>query len=395
MEHKKIAVYYAKCASYDPAELRTALKKVIAPQIEEFGGVSGKKILLKPNWLAYRKANDIAAVHPAVSVEAAKLFLDAGAKKVSLMENPAVQTAPSIAKSMGMADEFERLGVEVHNFTDYARIPVVEGVRFQHIDAAREYMEFDAMVNIAKAKTHAMMTLTLCVKNLFGLVKGSERMGWHLAVGKDFPMFADMLLDMYLVMRPQFNILDAVTCMEGNGPGSGDPTERNFVAGSSDALALDASVSPLFGEDNLLLVRRAVERQILPQFEEMGEIPEKKPFVLPDPPGIFAKWGCPLPPFMENILRKVVISKPILKKDLCIGCRLCEKMCPPQSLKMVKGYPVFDLKNCIRCYCCQEHCPKGAIHSKKTFPMKVADTVENGIRALFGTGKKDKSGTKK
>lgn len=379
---------FARCAGYEPAPLREAIEKALAVQMEDNGPVSGKSLMLKPNWLAWRRAGDIACVHPAVVVELCKVLKDAGAARLAIMENPAVQSAPSIAKAMGIDAELERLGVDVRNFSEYRRIEAEEGVKFKNIEVATGHLGFDAVVNIAKAKTHAMMTLTLCVKNLFGMVKGSERMGWHLAVGKDFGAFADMLLDIYLNVKPKFNLLDAVVCMEGNGPGSGDPAFRGFIAGCSDALALDAAVAPLLGVDDLLLLRKALERGVMPQVECCGELPERNPLKLPPPPGLLAEWGMPLPPVLKNVMRDFVVSRPVLDASLCVGCGLCAKMCPPQSLKMKDAKPVFDLPNCIRCYCCQEHCPKGAISSKKTMAMKVAESFEDSVRALFGKGRR-------
>jgi uncharacterized protein (DUF362 family) len=63
------------------------------------------------------------------------------------------------------------------------------------MEAAQEFRDYDLIIDFAKAKTHAMMTLTLGVKNLFGLIRGSERLAWHLAAGQKFDDFADMLLD--------------------------------------------------------------------------------------------------------------------------------------------------------------------------------------------------------
>ena len=379
-------VAYSRCASYlDRRILRESIQQVLAVQIADFpGGVSGKKIMLKPNLLAWRRTDDVACVHPAFLVESARAFLDAGASLVAILENPAVQTAPAIVRSMGIADELAAMNVKVANFERFGKVASPENVRFRNLEIAQEYQDFDAVCNIAKAKTHGMMTLTLCVKNLFGMVKGSERMGWHLAVGRDFPMFADMLLDIYLTVRPRFNLLDAVVCMEGNGPGSGTPAVRGFIAGASDALAVDASVAPLFGVDDLLLVKSALRRKLLMPFMNTGDAPERNPLLLPDPPGMLTEWGVPLPPYLKGWLRNYVISKPILDPSKCIGCGLCGKMCPPQSLKLKNGKPVFDLPNCIRCYCCQEHCPKGAIMPKKTLPMRGMELFEDGIRFLFG-----------
>lgn len=377
-------VYYANCPDYTPEHLQSALDGILPGQIDAFGGVSHKRIMLKPNLLAWRRADDIACVHPKLIVETARFFLDAGAKEVALLENPAVQTAPAIIRAMGIDEELKKLGVHVANFSDYKRLPLPPEVKFHNIELAAEFLEYDAVADIAKAKTHAMMILTLCVKNLFGLVKGCDRMGWHLAVGRDFAKFADMLLDIHLSVRPRFNILDAVTCMEGNGPGSGTPVHRGFLAGASDSLALDASAAAIFGVPNLLLLRNAEERKLDFSYENRGDVPPVNPLKRPDPPGILTEWGVFLPPFLKGFLRDFAVSKPQLDPARCIGCGLCAKMCPPQSLKLKDGKPVFDLPNCIRCYCCQEHCPKGAITPHKTLAMRAAARVEDGIRALFG-----------
>jgi len=379
----KSDVCYAQVPDYRAPALRSALETVLAEQIASFGGVSGKKIMLKPNLLLWRRADDIACVHPSVIVETAGIFLDAGAAEVAVLENPGVQTAPAILHSMGIFDELKKRNVKIANFADYRKMSMPENVRFHNLELAAEFLEFDAVVDIAKAKTHAMMTLTLCVKNLFGLVKGSERMGWHLAVGKDFSQFADMLLDIWLTVRPRFNILDAVTCMEGNGPGSGTAVQRGFLAGSSDSLALDASSAAVLGVPDLLLLRNAKQRGLLPEFTNSGEVPPVNPLKLPDPPGILVEWGVFLPPFLKPFLRNFVISKPLLDKNLCVGCGLCVKVCPPQSLKLKNGKPVFNLPECIRCYCCQEHCPKGAIRPYKTFSMRIAGGIENAVRGMF------------
>ena len=99
---------------------------------------------------------------------------------------------------------------------------------------------------------------------------------------------------------------------------------------------------------------------------------------------MLTEWGVPLPPFLKDRLRNWIISKPLLDPEKCVGCGLCVKMCPPQSLKLKDGRPVFDLPNCIRCYCCQEHCPKGAIVPKKTLPMRGLERFESCVRFLFG-----------
>ncbi|MBQ4335972.1 MAG: DUF362 domain-containing protein [Lentisphaeria bacterium] len=377
-----IQTAYARSSDYGK-DLRPALEKIFAPQLAAYGDLHGKSILLKPNLLSYKGGKDIISVHPAFLLETAKMFLDHGAKKVTVMENPAVQSAPAILRAMGILEELEKMGVSCANFADYQPVTPPEGSRFRSLELAAEYRRFDAVADLAKAKTHAMMTLTLCVKNLFGLVSGKSRLGWHLAAGQDFERFADLLLDIYQTVKPQFNFLDAVTGMEGNGPGSGTPVELGFVAGSSDALALDAAVAPRLGVPDLLTVRRGKMRGLLQDFQETGEVPELHAITLPDPPGIISSWGLPLPPGMRQAMKQLLLSRPVLDPEKCISCGLCARMCPPQSLKLHEKYPVFDLSNCIRCYCCQEHCPKGAITPVQPWTMKAAGKMDAILHRIF------------
>ena len=194
--NKKIRLAFAPCSDYTPRALRPALEHVLQPQIEAAGGVSGKTVMLKPNLLGWRRDNDPQAVNPQFIVETAKAFLDAGASRVAILENPAVQTVPQILKAMGISDELKSLGVASANFTNYRKQPPLDAVCFHNLEIADEYHEYDFVADLAKAKTHGMMTLTFCVKNLFGLVNGGDRLAWHLAVGRDYEKYADTLLDL-------------------------------------------------------------------------------------------------------------------------------------------------------------------------------------------------------
>ena len=93
-----------------------------------------------------------------------------------------------------------------------------------------------------------------------------------------------MLLDIYLLVKPHISLVDAVIAMEGNGPGSGTPVKLDFIACSTDAVALDASVAAKLGVNDLLTVQRAAERGVLGNFTECGDVPEVTAITLPDPP---------------------------------------------------------------------------------------------------------------
>ncbi len=64
-------------------------------------------------------------------------------------------------------------------------------------------------------------------------------------------------------------------------------------------------------------------------------------------------------------------GKMALKRELCIGCTICEKDCPSSAITIAvdqKGKrPVFYLDKCMFCGQCQESCPTKAISFTKEF----------------------------
>ena len=375
-----VNVHYCSVDNYDPEQLLTALKKCLLPVIAECGGVGGKKVMIKPNLLEYRKENDPASVHPALLLTLCRFLRQEGAKEIAVIENPAVRTAEMIIKTMNVADELAALDVSVKNCARYEKSSMPANCRFHQLEIATEYRDYDLIIDFAKAKTHAMMVLTLGVKNLFGLIRGSERLSWHLAVGRNFAEFADMLLDLYLLVAPQITLLDAITGMEGNGPGSGDPVQLGFLAASSDALALDASVAKQLGVSETPILKQAAARDLLPEYMECGEVPDITLIKLPEPPEKKLEWGVYFPVKLREWLRKKMLSRPAVDKNRCIGCGLCVQKCPPRSLVLKNGRPVFRYRECIRCYCCQEYCPEGAITTGDTWLMHAVSLLEKLLR---------------
>ena len=376
-------VFYAHTANYSASDLDAALASALLPCIDSCGGVLGKRVMIKPNFLEWKGHDKPVCVAPELLLAVCRLLKNSGAVKIAVIENPAVKSAPVIVENMGIAAELSALGVYVANCENYQFVDMPQNCAFRRMELAQEYLEYDLVIDFAKAKTHAMMTLTLAVKNLFGLVRGSERLGWHLAVGRDYAKFTDMLLDIYALVKPQISIVDAVIAMEGNGPGSGTPVGLDFIACSCDALALDASVAQKLGVDDLLLITQAQQRGMDISFTDRGDIPEIRSIVLPDPPQMGLEWGVYFPPKLREMLRRYMVARPEVAHARCIGCGMCVKMCPPQSLKLVNGKPVFKLNDCIRCFCCQEHCPVGAIISRKTRLMRWADKFEKFIRKII------------
>ena len=60
----------------------------------------------------------------------------------------------------------------------------------------------------------------------------------------------------------------------------------------------------------------------------------------------------------------LIHSKKFYVKDSCIGCGLCEKLCPLGAISMENRKPIWN-GSCTHCMACICHCPKEAIEYGK------------------------------
>ncbi len=340
--------------------------------LEPLGGMSafvsqGQRVLLKPNLLSAKPPEAAVTTHPEIIRAIAMEVLDAGARPY-LGDSPAVGSLASILKKSGIGQVVDELGIEVVPFKTPKPFSLPEGGVYRSLDLAAEAMEYDAIINLPKFKTHGQLVLTLAVKNLFGTVVGAAKISWHLKAGKDLRM-ADLLLDINRVVIPVLNVLDGVVAMEGNGPGgAGDPRQMGLLAASPSALAMDQVAASLVGvdSDRYPLLHRARERGMegseTHQVSILGLSRDEaavKEFVLP---AGTTRVDFALPDFVSGPLKRSLTTYPVLDPEICTTCELCARVCPVNAIRLYEnGGGDVDRDLCISCFCCQEMCPDGAI----------------------------------
>jgi ferredoxin len=260
----------------------------------------------------------------------------------------------------------EETGAGFVPFTE--ALPVAGSGTFRQFELARPYLEADRLINLPKLKTHEMMTLTCCVKNLFGAVVGTQKAAWHLKAGADKELFAAMLLELYLLREPDLNIVDAIVAMEGNGPAGGDPRQVGLLLAGRNAVAVDLIAAEIAGiPRKLLYLENAARKRGLP-----GARREEIETCGPPTQGLCAPFRLPhlsdvqfgLPGFLKNRLRNQLSSRPEVVAGKCELCGVCQRSCPPEAIRIEGGKLQFDYGRCIRCFCCRELCPHGALKLK-------------------------------
>ncbi len=263
----------------------------------------------------------------------------------------------------------KRMGIAAVPFVEKLPVEFPTGRLFRRIDLAREVFEFDAVINLAKLKTHTQMVLTLAMKNLFGTVIGTDKASWHLKAGKDVDCFATVLIQIYEKIRPVLSIVDGVLAMEGNGPNSGNARSLGILGASTDAVALDAVICRLVGFKVSALRTSVIGENLGAGVSDSERIrtvgDDLEGFPLKDfkaPKSVTMAWNLsywnPVRRFMENH----VITKPAIDPGSCQVCGICVSHCPPQAISRIDGGMVIDRRKCISCFCCHELCEHQAVN---------------------------------
>jgi ferredoxin len=228
-------------------------------------------------------------------------------------------------------------------------------------------------------KTHQLERITGGVKNMFGCVYGMNKGASH-AKYPDAESFAQMLIDLNLLLKARLHIMDGVVAMEGNGPGSGTPVKMNVMLFSEDPVALDATFCRLVDLDPSTIptvfygaifgLGRWKEGDIeIVGVDNLADYSNPR-FDVPREKTSGGKWS-----YLNKL--KVLARKPVILKEKCVRCGACVAACPLEDKAvyfpggevsrpgMKREAPVYDYRKCIRCYCCQEMCPEKAIIVKR------------------------------
>jgi uncharacterized protein (DUF362 family)/Pyruvate/2-oxoacid:ferredoxin oxidoreductase delta subunit len=369
----KSTVSIVKCQNYDEDKVLDGLRTAIGllGGIEQFVQ-KGNRVLLKPNLLFGKAAEKAVTTHPSIVKGMIKIVREGGGI-------PFIGDSPSVG---GLVRTAEKAGIK--GVADEMNCPLLEfdrpvlsakgvGKHFKQLEIDQAILEVDVIINLPKWKTHGNTLLTLGVKNLFGCIPGPRKALWHLRAGENRRLFAQVLVDLYQVVKPSLTVLDGIVGMEGNGPNSGHPIPLGLILASNEALSIDQVVCDLLGiSRKALLTNRVAFEQGIGRdgIEVLGErVEDVRIPHFQFPPLSGADWN--LPGFIRRALKNALSTKPVIEEERCVLCNRCVEICPPQALtKKANGF-TFDYGKCIRCFCCQEVCSEGAITIKPGWALKM------------------------
>jgi uncharacterized protein (DUF362 family)/Pyruvate/2-oxoacid:ferredoxin oxidoreductase delta subunit len=353
-------------AEYDYGALMPTVSRML-DRIDRLRIEPGMRVLIKPNFLTPARPEWALTTHPLVVRAAAEYVLHKGAVPL-VADSPGLGSFERLLREGGYAQALNGLDVELRPFEETVQVDI--GEPFGRIAIARKALEADAVISLPKLKTHAMMLLTLGVKNLFGCVVGLAKVQWHMRSGVNRDLFARLLVQIHRAINPAATLIDGILGMEGQGPGrSGTPRRLGVLVAGASAPAVDMAVCRLLQvpADRLPTHRAAADLGLAPReididgdFKPVGDF--KLPVLGP------LTFG---PRRFEPLIRRHFVQRPVVDPGKCRMCGECWRHCPARAIAHHAGAIDFDYDRCIRCYCCVEMCPHGALAAVETAPGRA------------------------
>ena len=375
----KIDVVISRCEDYKKENISKALDEIL----ELIGGLDikpGMNVVIKANLVGPMNPNKAATTNPGILLEISKRILEKGAN-VTIGDSPGGPFTKlylgQVYKATGLK-ELEEYGVKLNDDFGETKVEFNEAVKCKEIPITEYLLKADMIINCCKLKSHGMMALSCGVKNLYGIVPGTTKQEFHFRY-PDYNDFANMLIDLNEFLKPTITIVDGVVAMEGNGPTAGVPKNVGLIIASKNQYKLDYICAHIIGltRENVPTIEESYKRGLIPadvhdiscnlNIDDLiiKDFDIRKTHRQID----FANSS----KLVGKLFNKFMRSRPMVKKDECIGCEKCKNVCPAKAITMVNGKPKICKKKCITCFCCQEFCPKGAMKVKKTWLSRMIE----------------------
>jgi len=212
--------------------------------------VRGLRVLLKPNLVEPSRAAPHMTTHPSLVVAVTHVLRGWGAA-VAVGEGPGHMRDTEMAlDESGLGDALADAGVEFvdlnHDEPAWSR-NVFGASRLDGFHVARSVLAADLVVSMPKLKTHHWVGMTASMKNLYGVLPGMMY-GWPKNV-LHHAGIPETVVDILAALPRTVAVVDAIDCMEGDGPIMGDLKKLGVVVVGTNPPAVDATCARIMGLD--------------------------------------------------------------------------------------------------------------------------------------------------
>ena len=229
---EKIFIHYGTrmpemtCALMEAADVSTHIQ-------------SSMNVVIKPNLVVSRPANDGATTHPEIVEGIIRYLKDHGVGNITIAEGAWVGDSTERAfKNCGYTSLAARYGVKLID-TKKDRV-VKKSSHGLEIGLCESLVIADYFINVPVLKGHCQTQMTCCLKNLKGCIPDSEKRRFH-TIGLHKPIAA-----LASLLKPDLHIIDGI-CGDLSFEEGGTPISSNRVLLGFDPVLLDSYGAQLMG----------------------------------------------------------------------------------------------------------------------------------------------------
>ncbi len=238
---------------------------MVRKAVKALGGMkrfvkSGDEVIVKPNiCVAYHSYEYAATTNPWVVGAVVKLALEAGAKRVRVLDFPFGGTDEQAYVVSGIQAEVQKAGGKMIVMSNpklkYVDTAIPQGKDLKFCEINNDVLKADVLINVPIAKHHGLAKLTLGMKNMMGVILDRRMM--HTNLGQ-------RLADLNSRVKSSLVIVDAVRMLMDHGPSGGnlsDVKKANTIIASPDIVAADSYAATLFGmqPDDLAYIKKGAK----------------------------------------------------------------------------------------------------------------------------------------
>jgi uncharacterized protein (DUF362 family) len=220
--------------------------KMTRAAVDAMGGIKrfvkpGNKVVIKPNMSFASGPNAASNTNPAVVSEVARMCSEAGAARISILDNVLHEPHDCLAQSK-IPEKCEGIPNASVNVLKAKRlftpVNVPNGKILTSMEIASEVAGADVLIAVPVGKSHASSSVSLSMKGMMGLIYDRNTLhsrGLH-----------EGIVDMVSILKPQLVIIDGTRILSSGGPsGPGKVIPLNLVIASTDMVAADAQMVAL------------------------------------------------------------------------------------------------------------------------------------------------------
>jgi len=202
---------------------------------------SGESVVVKPNICYHRNSRGM-IVTDFKLIEIVLEWLKERTSKLTVVESDNnTGSADYRAEALGLNGLLARMDIAFRNLSKEKNL-LAMNVGDATFHVPKLVAEADYVVNLPKLKTCAGMTVTLSLKNSFGLIADRNKPSMHKSLDK-------ILLEVNRSIRQHLILVDGIVGMEGNGPLLGEPVEMGVLIAGTRPASVDAVCSRVMGFD--------------------------------------------------------------------------------------------------------------------------------------------------